>query len=59
MRRKLRDIFQREARDVRTQAEAADQATDTCQPEWCDDTPRPVRYLWPALSSLWEAGCVR
>ena len=30
--------------------------TDAGQPEHREEAAEPVRYLWPALASLWQAG---
>ena len=45
-----------EAKEARPDAEAADQAGNISHQEQCEDAARPMRYLWPALMSLWQAG---
>ena len=47
---------QTEAKEARSEAEAADQAGNISHQEQREDAARPARYLWPALMSLWQAG---
>jgi hypothetical protein len=47
---------QGEAKEVRSDAEAAEQAGNVSHQEQREDAARPARYLWPALMSLWQAG---
>jgi hypothetical protein len=53
--RKSPYIIESETKDACTHAEA-EQSADVCRHEQRDPAARPVRYLWPALSSLWQAG---
>jgi hypothetical protein len=50
------NTIQSEAREARSDAEAADQVGNISHQKQREDTDRPVRYLWPALMSLWQAG---
>ncbi len=54
MTRESPDAIQSEANEGGFHAVAADQHTDVYQQERHDDPARPVRYLWPALMSLWQ-----
>ena len=49
--------IQGEAKEARSDAEAVDQAGNVIHQELRgEDAARPVRYLWPALMSVWRAG---
>jgi hypothetical protein len=48
--------IQGEAKEARPDPEAADQAGNISYQEQREVAVRPVRYLWPALMSLWQAG---
>ena len=48
--------IQAEAKEARSDAEAADQAGNISHQKQREDAAGPVRYLWPALMSLWQAG---
>ena len=49
------DALQSDATEAHPHAEAAYQHIDVHAHEWQDDAGRPVRYLWPALMSLWQS----
>ena len=54
--RKSPYIIESETKDACTHAEAEDQQSAEVCRQQRDPAARPVRYLWPALSSLWQAG---
>jgi hypothetical protein len=45
-----------EGREAGSDAEAADPVCHINHQKQREDAARPVRYLWPALMSLWQAG---
>ena len=48
-------VLWEEAKEARSDAEAADGVGTINHQKQCEDAARPVRYLWPALMSLWQA----
>jgi hypothetical protein len=45
-----------EAEEARSDAEAADPVDNISHQKPREFAAGPVRYLWPALMSLWQAG---